>query len=72
MKGIDGWFSEDEGRWYARFARALRGGRYELLVVGRASQDEEQGTHPLRWARAAGFEPVTRSPWLTLLRAPSD
>lgn len=26
MKGIDGWFSEDEGRWYARFARALRGG----------------------------------------------
>lgn len=26
MRGIDGWFSEDEGRWYARFARALRGG----------------------------------------------
>ncbi len=26
VKGIDGWFSEDEGRWYARFARALRGG----------------------------------------------
>ena len=26
MKGIDGWFSEDEGRWYARFARGLRGG----------------------------------------------
>ncbi|MBN9166180.1 MAG: hypothetical protein BGO98_17210 [Myxococcales bacterium 68-20] len=26
MKGIEGWFSEDEGRWYARFARALRGG----------------------------------------------
>jgi len=26
MKGIDGFFSEDEGRWYARFARALRGG----------------------------------------------
>ena len=26
MKGIDGWFSEDEGRWYARFARVLRGG----------------------------------------------
>jgi predicted O-methyltransferase YrrM len=26
MKGIDGWFSEDEGRWYARFARALQGG----------------------------------------------
>jgi predicted O-methyltransferase YrrM len=26
MKGIDGWFSEDEGRWYARFARELRGG----------------------------------------------
>ena len=26
MRGIDGWFSEDEGRWYARFARGLRGG----------------------------------------------
>ena len=26
MRGIDGWFSEDEGRWYARFARALHGG----------------------------------------------
>lgn len=32
MKGIDGWFSEDEGRWYARFARALRGG--VLVEVG--------------------------------------
>lgn len=28
MKGIEGWFSEDEGRWYARFARALRGGTF--------------------------------------------
>lgn len=26
MRGIPGWFSEDEGRWYARFARGLRGG----------------------------------------------
>ncbi len=26
MRGIEGWFSEDEGRWYARFARVLRGG----------------------------------------------
>lgn len=26
MRGIEGWFSEDEGRWYARFARALKGG----------------------------------------------
>jgi predicted O-methyltransferase YrrM len=26
VKGIDGFFSEDEGRWYARFAGALRGG----------------------------------------------
>jgi predicted O-methyltransferase YrrM len=26
MRGIDGFFSEDEGRWYARFARGLRGG----------------------------------------------
>jgi predicted O-methyltransferase YrrM len=28
VKGIDGWFSEDEGRWYARFARALAGGTF--------------------------------------------
>ena len=28
MKGIDGWFSEDEGRWYAKFARGLRGGTF--------------------------------------------
>src|SRR5258706_15136288 len=28
MRGIDGWFSEDEGRWYARFARALVGGTF--------------------------------------------
>lgn len=28
MRGIEGWFSEDEGRWYARFARALRGGTF--------------------------------------------
>jgi predicted O-methyltransferase YrrM len=26
MRGIEGWFSEDEGRWYARFARGLVGG----------------------------------------------
>jgi hypothetical protein len=26
MRGIEGWFSEDEGRWYSRFARSLRGG----------------------------------------------
>src|SRR5580700_2147043 len=32
VKGIDGWFSEDEGRWYARFARALHGGT--LVEVG--------------------------------------
>jgi len=32
MKGIDGWFSEDEGRWYARFARGLQGG--VLVEVG--------------------------------------
>ncbi|MBK6461303.1 MAG: class I SAM-dependent methyltransferase [Myxococcales bacterium] len=28
MKGIEGWFSEDEGRWYARFARGLVGGTF--------------------------------------------
>ena len=28
MKGIEGFFSEDEGRWYARFARALQGGTF--------------------------------------------
>jgi predicted O-methyltransferase YrrM len=32
VKGVDGWFSEDEGRWYARFARALRVGT--LVEVG--------------------------------------
>jgi len=32
MKGIEGWFTEDEGRWYARFARAQRGG--VLVEVG--------------------------------------
>ena len=26
MRGIEGFFSEAEGRWYARFAAALRGG----------------------------------------------
>jgi predicted O-methyltransferase YrrM len=28
VKGIDGFFSEEEGRWYARFARGLRGGTF--------------------------------------------
>jgi len=28
MRGIDGWFSEDEGRWYARFARGLTAGTF--------------------------------------------
>lgn len=28
MKGIDGFFSEDEGRWYRRFARGVRGGTF--------------------------------------------
>lgn len=28
MRGIDGFFSEEEGRWYARFARSLRGGTF--------------------------------------------
>jgi predicted O-methyltransferase YrrM len=28
MNGIDGFFSEDEGRWYARFARTLQGGTF--------------------------------------------
>jgi MMP 1-O-methyltransferase len=28
VKGIDGFFSEGEGRWYARFARGLRGGTF--------------------------------------------
>jgi predicted O-methyltransferase YrrM len=26
VRGIEGFFTEDEGRWYARFARALLGG----------------------------------------------
>ena len=32
MRGIEGFFTEDEGRWYARFARSLRGGI--LVEVG--------------------------------------
>jgi predicted O-methyltransferase YrrM len=32
VKGIDGFFSEEEGRWYARFARDLRGGT--LVEIG--------------------------------------
>lgn len=28
VRGIEGFFSEDEGRWYARFARALQGGTF--------------------------------------------
>ena len=28
MKGIDGWFSQDEGRWYAKLARGLSGGTF--------------------------------------------
>ena len=28
MKGIEGFFSEDEGRWYARFAASLKGGTF--------------------------------------------
>lgn len=28
MKGIDGYFSEHEGRWYARFAGSLLGGTF--------------------------------------------
>jgi predicted O-methyltransferase YrrM len=32
VKGIDGFFSEDEGKWYARFARELRGGT--LVEIG--------------------------------------
>ena len=28
MIGIDGFFSEDEGRWYGKFARGLRGGTF--------------------------------------------
>ncbi len=28
MRGIEGFFTEDEGRWYARFARGLLGGTF--------------------------------------------
>jgi hypothetical protein len=49
---------------------ALRKGHYDLLVVGRADQLGEEGTHPARWARAAGFESLTHSAALTLMRAP--
>ncbi len=28
MKGIEGWFSQDEGRWYAKLARGVVGGTF--------------------------------------------
>ncbi|HEX7665092.1 MAG TPA: class I SAM-dependent methyltransferase [Polyangiaceae bacterium] len=28
MRGIEGFFTEDEGRWYARLARSLKGGTF--------------------------------------------
>jgi hypothetical protein len=52
------------------FVDALRRGRYDLLVIGRA---ELAGTPrgEEAWARAAGYREVARSPRLVLLEAPS-
>jgi len=57
-------------RTRAGFAGALRAGDYDLLVVGHANQFNERRTRPADWARSAGFSVVTRSRYLTLMRAP--
>ena len=64
----DGMLSEYGNR--DSFVAALRGGRYDLLVIGHAVLP---GTRPRpneAWARAAGYVVVARSPRLVLLRRP--
>jgi Dolichyl-phosphate-mannose-protein mannosyltransferase len=51
------------------FEAALRRGRYRLLIVG-AGAPPVTDPLPERWARAAGYVPVTQSARLVLLRAP--
>ena len=53
----------------ARFADALRRGRYDVLVVGRGF-DPPQPTREQRWAREAGWATLALSPRLRLLVAP--
>lgn len=68
MKGIDGFFSEDEGRWYARFARGLRGGVFvevgswkgrSTSFVGRVCN--ENGTRLVCVDHWAGSDDTLRS-----------
>jgi hypothetical protein len=53
------------------FAAALRRGSYDYLIVGRGRPPQDT-IREERWALAAGFEPVARSPQLSLLRAPAS
>lgn len=50
----------------AAFAREVRRGRYDLLLVGRQDPAGTTG-----WARALGFRPVARSSRLELLASPA-
>ena len=53
----------------ARFADALRRGRYDVLVVGRGF-DPPQPTREQRWAIEAGWSTLALSPRLRVLVAP--
>ena len=56
----------------AAFGRALRRGRYDLVVVGKGSYTgcrvPGEGREEARWAAAAGFRKVAESDRMTLLR----
>ena len=52
-----------------RFVAALTAGGYDYLFVGRGRPPQPVVSEE-RWARAAGYEQVARSPRLTLFRAP--
>lgn len=54
----------------AAFRADLAARDLDLLIVGRGFPRPRPGVRELRWARAAGFEPVVGSERLVLLRAP--
>ncbi len=64
---VDGWLTKYGDR--RSFQRALRRGRYDLLVVGRGFFPP-QNTREQRWALAAGWRTVALSPRLRVLAAP--
>jgi hypothetical protein len=60
---------DDRGSW----TRALRDGRFDLLLVGRGGYGPGctlpgRETDDDAWARAAGFEAIARTERLTLYR----